>query len=199
MSKAEELTKKYKTLLDKYGVNTPLRLVHFWAQVDTESKLKSVRESLYYTKIEGLRGAFKTPFRGKSDAFVRQYLKNTVKCANYVYSGREGNGSEASGDGHKFRGGGMLQTTFRNGYETLEKSTGIPFTKNPDLILEEVNGLIAALEYWRTTNLNKHADENNLDAISDIINIGSKTKTVGDANGFKERKENLEKYKQIFK
>lgn len=196
---ALELTNKYKTLLNKYEINTPLRLQHFWAQVDTESKLKSVRESLYYTKISGLRGAFKTPFKGKSDAFVSQYLKNSIKCANYVYANRGGNGNEASGDGFKFRGGGMLQTTFYDGYKQLKKDTGIDFINNPDLILEEANGLIAALNYWKNNGLNKFADQDNLDAISDIINIGSKTKTVGDANGYKERKENLEKYKKIFK
>lgn len=199
MTKAEELTNKFETLLNEYDVNSPLRLRHFWAQVDTESKLKSVRESLYYTKIEGLRGAFKTPFKGKADEFVSRYLRNSIKCANYVYANREGNGNEASGDGYKFRGGGTLQTTFYNGYKALEKSTGIPFTQNPDLILEEVNGIRGALVYWKNNNLNKYADEDNLDAISDIINIGSKTKTIGDANGFKERKENLEKYKKIFK
>jgi putative chitinase len=196
---ALELTNKYKTLLDRYEVNTPIRLAHFWGQIDTESKLKPIRESLYYTKIEGLRAAFKSPFKGKSDIFVSQYLKNSEKCANYVYANRGGNGNEASQDGFKFRGGGYLQKTFYDGYKSLEKATGIPFTKNPDLILEEANSIISALEYWKDGKLNKLADEDNLDAISDIINIGSRTKTVGDANGFKERKENLEKYKKIFK
>ncbi len=199
MTKAEQLTTKYKTLLTKYQINTPLRLRHFWTQVDTESKLKSQRESVYYTTIKGLRDTFKTPFKGKSDEFVSQYLRNSIKCANYVYANRGGNGNESSGDGYKYRGGGMLQTTFEDGYEKLEQITGIPFKQNPDLILEEANGLIAALEYWKNNNLNKFADEDNLDAISDIINIGSRTKTVGDANGFKDRKDNLEKYKKIFK
>lgn len=199
MTEAEKLTTKYKTILNKYGVNTPLRLSHFWAQIDTESKLKPIRESLYYTKIQSLRDTFKTPFKDKSDAFVNQYLKNSEKCANYVYANREGNGSETSGDGYKYRGGGLLQKTFYNGYKSLEKATGIPFTKKPDLILEEANSLISALEYWKDSELNKFADEDNLDAISDLINIGKRTVKSGDANGFKERKDNLEKYKKIFK
>lgn len=198
MASALELTKKYTTLLDKYGVNTPLRLRHFWAQIEHESGLVSKRESVYYTTIQGLRRTFKTPFRGKSDAFVSQYLKNSVKCANYVYANREGNGSESSGDGYKYRGGGMLQNTFYNGFKKLKDSTGIDFVSNPDLILEEVNGLIGALDYWKSNNLNKYADKNDLDAISDIINMGRATNTVGDANGYKKRLEALKKYEKIF-
>ncbi len=43
-----ELAKKYKTLLDKYKVNTPLRLAHFFAQIDHESGLKPIEENLNY-------------------------------------------------------------------------------------------------------------------------------------------------------
>lgn len=199
MTTAEKLTTKYKTLLNKYGINTPLRLQHFWSQVDAESAIKPIRESLHYTTIKGLRDTFKTPFKGKSDAFVSQYLKNSIKCANYVYANRGGNDNEASGDGYKFRGGGMLMVTFKDGYRKLSEDTGIDFTKNPDLILEEANSLISALNYWKNNNLNKYADLDDIDSISDIINIGSKTKSYGDANGFKHRLDLLKKYKQIFK
>jgi hypothetical protein len=33
-------------------------------------------------------------------------------------------------------------------------------------------------------NLNKYADLDDLDSISDIINIGRRTQKVGDANGY---------------
>lgn len=193
-----KLYEKYKTLFKKYQINTPLRKVHFMATREAENGLgKPVRESCYYKTIDSLRETFKSPFRGKSDAFVSQYLKNTEKCANYVYANREGNGNEESGDGHKYRGGGDFQTTFYNGYLRLAKSTGIPFDENPDLILEEANSLISALEYWRSNNLNKYADEDNLDAIADIVNIGRRTIKIGDANGYKHRKKCVDKWKKI--
>lgn len=193
-----QLYEKYKTLFGRYQVNTPLRLAYFMGTREAENGAgKPVRENCYYKTIESLRKTFKSPFKGKSDAFVSQYLRNSEKCANYVYSNREGNGNEASGDGYKYRGGGDFQTTFRNGYVRLTKSTGIPFDKNPDLILEEANSLISALEYWKNNSLNQYADADNLDAVSDIVNIGHRTKTIGDANGYAHRKKCVDKWKKI--
>lgn len=191
------LHEKYKTLFTKYEVTTPIRIAYFMGTVEAENGLgKPIRESCYYKTIDSLRRTFKSPFKGKTDAFVSQYLKNTEKCANYVYANRGGNGNEASGDGFRFRGGGAFQTTFRNGYTKLAKDTGIPFDKNPDLILEEANSLISALEYWKNNKLNQYADADNLDAIADIVNIGSRTVKVGDANGYAHRKECVDKWKK---
>ncbi len=194
-----ELYVKYKSLFNSYHINTPLRLAHFMGQAEAESGLKSVRESCYYKNIDSLRKTFKTPFLNKTDSFVIQYLKNTVKCANYVYANRNGNGNEDSGDGYKYRGGGMFQNTFKNGYLILSKDTRIDFLANPDIITEEANGLIAALWYWNKNNLNAYADKDDIDGVSDIINIGRKTQTIGDSNGYKHRKECVEKWKMKLK
>jgi putative chitinase len=43
---ALELSKKYKSLFDKHRINTPLRLAHFFAQLDHESGLVPKRENL---------------------------------------------------------------------------------------------------------------------------------------------------------
>jgi putative chitinase len=194
-----ELYEKYKTLFGCYHLNTDLRIAHFMGQAEAESGLKSVRESCYYKTVEHLRKTFYSPFKGKSDSFISQYLRNTEKCANYVYSNREGNGNEASGDGFRFRGGGIFQNTFRNGYLKLSKDTRIDFIGNPDLITVEANAVIAALEYWKNNNLNKYADLDDLDAISDIINRGHRTEKVGDANGYEHRKSSVDQWKKILK
>jgi len=191
------LDQKYRNLLISYDVNSTLRIAHFMAQIDHESGLVPKRESLYFTSIDGLRNAFYTPFKNKTDSFVRSYLKNSVHCANYVYANRGGNGDYESGDGFKYRGGGLLQNTFKNGYAWLEKKTGIPFSKNPELILEEPNAMIAALEFWKENKLNQYADLDDLDAISDAINIGRQTEKVGDSNGYAHRVECLKKWKTI--
>lgn len=185
-----ELANKYKTLLEKNNINTPLRKAHFFAQIHHESGLKSIRESLYYKTIKGLRDTFYTPFKDKTDDFVSQYLRNSEKCANYVYANRGGNGNEASGDGFKYRGGGFIQNTFKNAYVNLAKDTNIPFDKNPDLITEEANAMIAALWFWNKNSLNKHADADDIKKVTKIIN--------GGYNGLSHRTELLKKYKEIF-
>lgn len=182
-----KLLTKYKTLFTKYDVTTPKRKAMFLAQIDHESGLIPVTEGFYYRTIESLRATFHSPFKGKSDAFVSQYVKNPEKCANYVYANRMGNGDEASGDGWKYRGRGFIQTTGRNNYEYLKKVTGVDYINDPDLLLNEADAMIAALVYWKSNNLNQYADKSDIDTVSDIINIGRATDKYGDSNGFKDR------------
>lgn len=189
------LDKKYKTLLDSYGINTPLRIAHSMAQLEHENP-NNKAESLYYTTIKGLRDTFKTPFKNKSDTFVSQYLKNTQKCANYVYANRMGNGAEKSGEGFKYRARGFGITGKEN-YFKLQIDTDIPFLKNPDLLLEEANMVLSMCWYWKKLNLNKYADRDDLDAISDLINLGKLTEKEGDSNGYADRKLKLEKWKKL--
>ncbi|SHE79004.1 glycoside hydrolase family 19 protein [Chryseobacterium takakiae] len=198
MKTSFELSRKYKTLLDKKGINTSIRLAHFFAQLDHESNLLPKRESLYYTTIENARAVFRTPFKNKTDAFVSSYLKSSVKMANYVYANRMGNGNEASGDGYKYRGGGYMQHTGFDEMKILKERTGIDFVSNPDLLKEEVNAFIAAIDFWNRKGLSSFADKDDLDGISDLINMGRLTVKYGDSNGFKKRKERLNYYKTIF-
>lgn len=190
---------KYKNVLDSYQINTPLRLSHFFAQYYAECRLIPKRESLYYRSIKSLRKTFKTPFKGKSNAFVSQYLCNTEKCANYVYANRGGNRNEASGDGFKYRGAGGFQHTGFNQFYKMSIDLGLDFLENPELLLQDYYSILGACWYWNKNNLNKFADKDNLDAISDIINIGSLTDKVGDANGYDHRKEALKLMKKHFK
>lgn len=192
-----KLNERYKTLLDKYGVNTPIRIAHFMAQIEHESGLVPKRESLYFTSIDGLRKTFYSPFKNKTDSFVKSFLRNSEHCANYVYANRGGNGDQSSGDGFKYRGGGLIQNTFKNGYKWLTDKTGIDFLNNPDLILVEANAMICALEFWKENGLNAHADKDDLDAVSDKINIGRLTEKEGDSNGYAHRKACLLKWKTI--
>jgi putative chitinase len=191
------LATKYKTVFNKYNVNTKLRQAHFLAQIGHESGFQLKREGLYYTTIVGLKKTFKSPFKGKSDAFVIQYLRNPEKCANYVYANRMGNGNEASGDGWKYRGGGYLQNTGKNQFQHLTNITVIDFVGQPNLILEEANAVIAALVYWNDNKLNLLADKDDVDGVSDVINIGRKTIAYGDSNGFAHRKLLLDHFKTV--
>lgn len=192
------LAEKYKSLLSKNWIHTPLRKSHFFTQIKHESDLIPQAENLYYTTVKAARSAFKTPFSGKTDLFVSSYLRKPEKMANYVYANRMGNGNEASGDGWKYRGRGFMMTTGRNNYDALRKNTGIDYVCNPDLLLTEADAMISAIFYWNSNNLSNFADADDLDAISDIVNIGKRTKQYGDSNGFKHRKELLDYYKKIF-
>lgn len=189
---------KYKEYLDNAGINTSLRLCHFFAQIDHESSFKPKRESLYYSTGKRAKLIFKTPFRDKSDEFISRYIKNPKRMGNYVYANRMGNGNESTGDGYRYRGGGFIQTTGKNNYQKLKDLTGVDFIKYPELINEQKYAMISAIAYWSDNNLNDYADKDDLDSISDIINIGRVTDSYGDANGFRHRSDLLKEYKNIF-
>lgn len=182
------LNDKYKTLLNSYHVNTPLRLAHFMAQIEHESGLKPIAENLNYS-AKGLATTFKKYFPTPADSL--RYERQPKLIANKVYANRMGNGSEDSGDGFKFRGRGFIQITGKDNYLVLSKDTKIDCFDNPDLLLEEANAMISALWFWNKNKLNDLADIDNCETITKRIN--------GGFNGLAHRKELLLKWKKLIK
>lgn len=178
-----ELQKKYKSLLDNYYVNTPLRLAHFFAQIDHESGLKPISENLNYSP-KRLQAIFKKYFSNPAKA--NEYGGKPQIIANRVYANRMGNGDEQSGDGWKYRGRGFIQITGKNNYIVLSKDTRIDFVSQPDLLLTEANSMISALWFWQKNKLNDLADKNDIVGITKKINGGT--------NGLEHRKQLLKKY-----
>lgn len=179
---------KYKSLLEQYGVISPLQKAHFMAQIDHESGLKPISENLNY-RPQTLMRVFPKYF--STIAKANEYAGKPSAIANKVYANRMGNGNEASGDGYKYRGRGYIQLTGKDNYKALTKATGIDFVNNPDLLLQEVNAMIAALWFWKKNNLSAHAAKDDIRTVTRIIN--------GGFNGLPHRTELLKKYKSIIK
>ena len=142
MSKALELGNKYKSLLAKYGITTPLRLAHFFSQIAHES------------------GGFKylAELGGKS------YFDK--------YEGRKDLGNTQKGDGYKFKGRGYIQVTGRANYSEISKDLKIDFINNPELLEQEVNAMVSALWFWNKRKLNQFADLDDIKTITKKINGG---------------------------
>lgn len=160
--------RNYNTLLNNYGINTPLRRSHFFTQLWHESRLKPVAENLNYS-ASGLLTTFRKYFDNVSSI---NYARQPQKIANRVYANRMGNGSEASGDGWKYRGRGFIQLTGKNNYILLSKDTRIDFLNNPDLLLQEANSMIAACWFWHYNKINEIADKNDLIGVRKKVNGG---------------------------
>lgn len=171
---------------DKFGINTSLRLAHFLAQAGHESGgFRITNENLNYS-AKGLQGIFKKYF--PSEAIALDYAKKPQKIANRVYSGRMGNGNEASGDGYKFRGRGYIQLTGRDNYTAFGKSIGVAIEDNPDLVATE-HALSSAAWFWSKNNLNKIADTGATDAAVTMITKRVNGGTIGLADRIKHFKE----------
>lgn len=181
------LAERYKTLLDKNGINTPLRLAHFFAQIDHESGLKPISENLNYS-AQRLCQIFPKYF--PTATIANMYDRKPVLIGNRVYANRMGNGSENSGDGYKYRGRGFIQITGKDNYKALSKDTGLDFVSYPDSLLSEPNSMVSALWYWKRINGNKLADKDDIKSITKAIN--------GGYNGMHHREQLLVKYKSFF-
>ena len=181
------LYEKYKSLFNKYEVNTSMRIAHFMSQIEHESNLMPMSENLNYSK-ERLLIVFPKYFTKDN---VDQFSKNPQKIANKVYANRMGNKCEQSGDGWKYRGRGFIQLTGFNNYKALSETSKIDYVNNPDLLLTEADALIAALWFWYSNNLNQLADKDNIILITKRIN--------GGLNGIDDRKKKLIKWKNVLK
>jgi putative chitinase len=178
---------RYKSLLEKHGINTPLRLSHFIAQIDHESGLKPISENLNYS-INAMLKVFPKYFKDVDTAL--RYHTKPILIANRVYANRMGNGNEASGEGWKYRGRGFIQITGKDNYKQLSKDTGLDFLSFPDSLLSEPNSMVSALWYWDKINGNKYADKDDIKGLTKAIN--------GGFNGIDHRKQLLVKYKSYF-
>jgi putative chitinase len=170
----------------KFGINTPLRLAHFLAQCGHESGgFRVTSENLNYS-AKGLNGIFKKYF--PTEAAAAAYARNPQKIANKVYANRMDNGSEASGDGYKFRGRGYIQLTGRANYTLFGKAIGEDIANNPDLVSGKY-ALLSAAWFWSKNGLNKLADGGAGDAVVTSITKRVNGGTIGLADRIKHFKE----------
>ena len=117
MARYEDLVKYIDFLdegMERFEINTPNRIAAFIAQVAHESgDFRYTEENLNYSWM-GLRKTW--PGKFPTDELAQQYHRQPERIANLVYAGRYGNGGEASGDGWKYRGRGLIQLTFHDNY-----------------------------------------------------------------------------------
>lgn len=145
----DSVFKELPKLIEKYEINTILRMSHFLSQCSHESGgFRVTEENLYYS-VEGLLKVFSRYFTKDT---AKLYAKQPIKIANRVYSNRMGNGNVESNEGYKFRGRGYLQITGKDNYEEFSKFLNIDFVENPDLVAKEYP-LLSAVFYFKKNNL----------------------------------------------
>jgi putative chitinase len=113
-------------------------------------------------------------------ATAHAYARQPQKIANRAYGGRMGNGPEASGDGWRFRGYGPIQLTGRGNREAFAKSLGLSLEDSEAYLLTPHGGIRAACWYWKTNELNRYADAEDVTGCTKVIN--------GGFNGLEDRK-----------
>jgi putative chitinase len=162
--------------MTRFDIDDGRRTAAFLAQVAEESgELTRLVESLNYSAKRLIEV---WPRRFPTLKKAVDYANAPQKLANYVYASRLGNGDEASGDGWKYRGRGLIQTTGRANYRSAGTSLGLPLETQPELLEQPDAAALSAAWFWKTHGLNELADagglgdEEDFETISIRINGG---------------------------
>jgi putative chitinase len=174
-------------VMDKFQINTPLRLAHFLAQCGHESGgFKHTNENLNYS-ADGLKKIFPKYFA--QAGLAESYARQPEKIASRVYGGRMGNGDESTKEGFKFRGRGYIQLTGKSNYTEFDKFVDDDILGNPDLVATKYP-LLSAAWFFHKNGLNAIADKG-----ADDATVTSVTKRVnGGTIGLPDRIKHFKEY-----
>jgi putative chitinase len=178
-----------RAIAEHYGLNAN-RGAHLLGQAAHESgNFMISEENLNYRASTMCRV---WPSRFKSEAEAEPYARNPEKLANKVYSGRMGNGSEASGDGWKYAGKGFIQLTGKDNVRAFAEHIGRDsLVDDPSPIADEL-AMDSAIFFFEKNGLFNMADKGVTDSI-----IKSITKRVnGGYHGLEDR---MDKTKKIYR
>jgi putative chitinase len=170
-----------------YEINTPHRIAMFLAQVGHESGgLRTIKENLNYS-ADGLKRVFPKYFRTVNPV---DYAKKPEKIANRVYASRMGNGDEASGDGYRYCGRGLIQLTGKSNYQAFARDMEMNFAEATEWLSTEEGAAWSAAWFWDSRELNKWADQGDILTVTKKINGG----TIG----LEDRKSHYEAALEVF-
>jgi putative chitinase len=135
-------------------------------------------------------GIFKKYF--PTEALANAYARQPAKIAAKVYANRMGNGSEASGEGYKFRGRGYIQLTGKENYTAFGKSIGEDILSNPDKVAAQY-ALLSAAWFFSKNGLHRMADE----GASDVVVTKITKRVNGGVIGLNDRIKHFKEYYKL--
>lgn len=130
-----------------WGITTPARQAMFIAQALHES------------------GEFQWLAELGNKAYFEKYDTGTLAKTL-------GNTPEADGDGFKYKGRGIFQTTGLYNYEQTGKVLKIDLVNHPELLEEPRHAVASACYYWFNRKLNRFADVGAIKDCTKAINGG---------------------------
>jgi len=161
-------------LLPDYDINTPQRIASFLAQCTHESDdFTALKENLNY-RPASLRKLFPTHF--ETDEIANDYANRPNKqeaIANRMYANRMGNGDEASGDGYRYCGRGLIQITGKDNYFWFAASVQITAEEASQYMQTFEGACQSACWFWENNNLNQFADSGDIITMTKRINGGT--------------------------
>lgn len=144
IDRAREFLPHIEAAMAEFDINTPARQAAFLAQIGHESG------GLHWlVEIWG------------------------PSIAQAHYEGRADLGNTQPGDGFRFKGRGLLQTTGRANYQRTGEALGVDLLADPTLLATPELAARSAGWYWREHGLNALADAGNFMLVTRRINGGT--------------------------
>jgi len=155
---------------EEFAIDTPFRIAGFLSNVAHESAgFKFVRENLNYSAASLMRV---WPSRFPNLEVAQRYAMQPEKIANRAYADRMGNGDEASGDGAKFLGRGLIQLTGKNNYVAYSMACDNEALQHPEIVEQPKYAAESAGWFWNVNRLNTLADAQDVGGMCRRINGG---------------------------
>jgi putative chitinase len=157
-------------ILPKYNIDTDYRLAQFLSQTYVESEA-------YTALIENLNYSAQSLMRVWPNYFptiqiANEYAHHPEQIANRAYANRLGNGNEASGDGWRYIGRGLIQVTGKYNYNSFAQNIDMDITQVPAYLLTFNGAVEVACWFWSTHDLNQYSDTQNTKEVTYLINGG---------------------------
>lgn len=160
IDRAKEFLPHIEAAMAEFNINTPARQAAFLAQIGHESG------GLHWT----------TEIWGPT-------------IAQSHYEGRADLGNVEQGDGFKYRGRGLIQTTGRHNYQATGDALDVDLMDNPEQLAAPVLAARSAAWFWHQHGLNTLADLGDFKLITRRIN--------GGLNGYEQRLALFEVAKEV--
>jgi len=159
-------------LLPDYEINTPKRMAAFLAQCAHESgNFTATKENLNY-RPESLVKLFSKYFDLPTAQKYCALSNKQEAIANKIYASRMGNGDEASGDGYRYCGRGLIQVTGKANYTDFADSLEITPEEAAEYMHTFEGAAQSACWFWESRKLNTYADRGDIKGMTKIINGG---------------------------
>ena len=159
----------------KYGITTPERVAAFVGNASVETSFTTMSETVKYnaTYLYNNLNPGHNRFATLADAQIA-VSKGAEHVANIIYEVGRGIKGLVHGDGWKYRGRGLFQTTFKDGYERVAHALNRPdIVTNPDLLATDKElCILAACEYYKKKNLANWADNKDWANVRAVVNAG---------------------------
>jgi putative chitinase len=155
---------------ERFAIDSPFRIAGFISNVAHESAgFKFVKENLNYSAASLMR-VWSSRF--PTVEIAQRYAMNPEKIANRAYSDRMGNGDEASGDGWRYIGRGLIQLTGKNNYVAYSMACDNEALQHPEIVEQPKYAAESAGWFWSVNRLNQLADAQDITGMCRRINGG---------------------------